>query len=303
MNKKRGLIVDNNFDMANFLEIVLGLAGLECETVYSPQAALDFLASNEPDLIFLDLNLKSSAQGSDLLYQIRSNPHFDHTRVIIITEQPSLTQPVHSLADLVLINPVENEQLSRLTSRLLMMEIKPYEFRDPLTGLYNLKFFNTRLELAVDRSRRRPDNIFAALAIELKEADEDKTVSESEWEQVLKTLVERWLARFRPTNVFGRLGRRQVLGLFEDLKHPMDVQVIIDRMMEELAHPVELDGRLVKLAGCTGAVVSQKSYARVENVLEGVMQALERARYAEGMRHIEVETVHRPAESWLVSRA
>jgi CheY-like chemotaxis protein len=68
MKTTRGLIVDNNCDMANFMEIVLGLAGVECETATSPEAALDYLATHAPDLIFLDHNLKSSAGGerSDL---------------------------------------------------------------------------------------------------------------------------------------------------------------------------------------------------------------------------------------------
>jgi DNA-binding response OmpR family regulator len=88
MNKRRGLIVDDDTDLANFLRIVLGLAGFECETAQSPKAALNYLATNEPDLIFLDLNLGADIQGSDLLYHIRSNPRFDNTRVIIITGYP-----------------------------------------------------------------------------------------------------------------------------------------------------------------------------------------------------------------------
>jgi CheY-like chemotaxis protein len=282
MNTTRGLIVDNNCDMANFMEIVLGLAGVECETAASPEAALDYLATHEPDLIFLDHNLKSSAEVSDLIYRIRSNPRFDKTRLVVITGHPALAQPVQSLADLVLVNPVESEQLTRLTSRFSMMEVKPYEFRDPRTGLYSLKFFNTRLELALARARRRPEFLFTVQAIELLAQDEGPALSEEEWDQAVGIVVGRWQAKFRPTNVFGRLGHRQVLGLFEDLKHSSDVQVILDRLTDELALPVELEKRTVTLSARTGAVLNPAAYASAQDILEGAVQALEDALRAHG---------------------
>jgi CheY-like chemotaxis protein len=282
MNTTRGLIVDNNCDMSNFMEIVLGLAGVECETAASIEAALNYLATNKPDLIFLDHNLKSSAEVSDLIYRIRSNPRFDETRLVVITGHPALAQPVQSLADLVLANPVESEHLTRLTARLMMMEIKPYEFRDPRTGLYSLKFFHTRLELALARARRRPEFLFSVQAIELLAGDEGQPLSDQEWEQAMGVVVGRWLAKFRPTNLFGRLGHRQVLGLFEDLKHPQDVQVIVDRLMDALALPVVLEKRSVTLSACTGAVLDSAGYANAQDILEGAVQALESARRAQG---------------------
>jgi CheY-like chemotaxis protein len=282
MKTTRGLIVDNNCDMANFMEIVLGLAGVECETAASPEAALDYLATHEPDLIFLDHNLKSSAEVSDLIYRIRSNPRFDKTRLVVITGHPALAQPVQSLADLVLVNPVESEQLTRLTSRFSMMEVKPYEFRDPRTGLYSLKFFNTRLELALARARRRPEFLFTVQAIELLAQDEGPALSEEEWDQAVGIVVGRWQAKFRPTNVFGRLGHRQVLGLFEDLKHSSDVQVILGRLTDELALPVELEKRTVTLSARTGAVLNPAAYASAQDILEGAVQSLEDALRAHG---------------------
>jgi CheY-like chemotaxis protein len=282
MKTTRGLIVDNNCDMSNFMEIVLGLAGVECETAASIEAALNYLATNKPDLIFLDHNLKSSAEVSDLIYRIRSNPRFDETRLVVITGHPALAQPVQSLADLVLANPVESEHLTRLTARLMMMEIKPYEFRDPRTGLYSLKFFHTRLELALARARRRPEFLFSVQAIELLAGDEGQPLSDQEWEQAMGVVVGRWLAKFRPTNLFGRLGHRQVLGLFEDLKHTHDARVIVDRLMDALALPVELENRSVTLSACTSAVLDPAAYASAQEILEGTVQALERTRQAQG---------------------
>ena len=295
MENIRGLIVDDDRDLAKFLKIVLGLAGFECETVHTSRAALNFLASHEPDLIFLDLKLGPDVQGSDLLYHIRSNPRFDSTRVIVITGYPAMTQGIQSLADLVLIKPVEVDQLSRLASRMLSMEVKPYEFRDPLTGLYSLKFFQNRLELAYDRSRRRPDFIFATLAVEMESAEpQEQPILESEWEQAMKAMAERFQAKFRPTDTFGRLGRKQMVGLFEELKLALDVQVIARRILEELETPVEVGERLVGLSACIGAVVNHPGYGCAQNILDGAVQALEAARNTQGMSCFVLEPVSRP---------
>ena len=295
MNKTRGLIVDDDRDLAKFLKIVLSLAGFECETAHTSRAALNFLASNEPDLIFLDLKLGPDVQGSDLLYHIRSNPRFDSTRVIVITGHPALAQGIQSLADLVLIKPVEVDQLSRLATRMLSMEVKPYEFRDPQTGLYSLKFFQNRLELAYDRSKRRPDFIFATLAVELEGPGQDEQpLSEGEWEQAMQVVAERCQAKFRPTDTFGRMGRRQMVGLFEELKLALDVQVIAGRLLEELELPVQVGERLVSLSACIGAVVNHPGYGCAQNLLDGAAQALEAARHTQGMRCFVLEPMQRP---------
>jgi diguanylate cyclase (GGDEF)-like protein len=295
MNNIRGLIVDDDRDLAKFLKIVLGLAGFECEIAHTSRTALNFLASNEPDLIFLDLKLGPDVQGGDLLYHIRSNPRFDSTRVIVITGHPAMTQGIQSLADLVLIKPVEVDQLSKLASRMLSMEVKPYEFRDPLTGLYSLKFFQNRLELAHDRSKRREDFIFAILAIELDgKIQEGEDLVESEWEYAMKVVAERCQAKFRPTDTFGRLGRRQVIGLFEELKQALDVHVIAKRLLETLELPVQVGDRQVNLSAHIGAVVSHPGYGCAQNLLDGAVQALEAARNTQGMRCFVLEPVQRP---------
>jgi diguanylate cyclase (GGDEF)-like protein len=295
MDKTRGLIIDDDRDLAKFLKIVLGLAGFECEIAHTVRAALNFLASNEPDLIFLDLKLGPDVQGSDLLYHIRSNPRFDSTRVIVITGHPALAMGIQSLADLVLIKPVEVDQLSKLASRMLSMEVKPYEFRDPLTGLYSLKFFQNRLELAYDRSKRREDFIFAILAVELEgSVSEGEDLAEGEWEQVMKEVAQRCQAKFRPTDTFGRLGHKQVIGLFEELKQALDVQVIAGRLLEMLERPVQVGDRLVDLSTQIGAVISHPGYGCAQNLLDGAIKALEAARHSKGMRCFVLEPVQRP---------
>jgi CheY-like chemotaxis protein len=112
------LIIEDDKDTAGFFKTVLELVGLESEIILSAKEALDRLAFSAPDLILLDIRLGIEISGEDILYQIRSNPRFDKTRVVVITAYPRMAEPITELADLILVKPVEINQLKNLMQRL-----------------------------------------------------------------------------------------------------------------------------------------------------------------------------------------
>ncbi len=118
------LIIEDDKDTAGFFKTVLSLVGLESEIILSAKEALDRLAFSAPDLILLDIRLGIEISGEDILFQIRSNPRFDKTRVVIITAYPRLAEPITDLADLILVKPVETEQLKNLMQRLRNMDFQ-----------------------------------------------------------------------------------------------------------------------------------------------------------------------------------
>ncbi len=66
-----------------------------------------------------------------------------------------MAQPVSDLADLVLLKPVEVEQLRTLAQRLDSFDVRPKHlaFRDPISELFTARVLrHTRLELAFARS-------------------------------------------------------------------------------------------------------------------------------------------------------
>src|SRR5512135_3619415 len=99
MNILQVLIIEDDRDTAGFFKTVLELVGFECEVIHSAKEALDHLAFNAPDLILLDIRLGIEISGEDILYQIRSNPRFDKTRVVVTTAYPWLAEPITNLAD------------------------------------------------------------------------------------------------------------------------------------------------------------------------------------------------------------
>jgi Amt family ammonium transporter len=185
-----------------------------------------------------------------------------------------MAEPVNNLADLVLIKPIEIDQLKSLVARLSKVEEKPYLFRDPVTNLYSFKFFLTRLEHAFERQKRRPDFLFATIVIvvdfDIQDGDQ---LQEDDREQLMKMVAERLVGSFRPTDTIARMDRERIIALFEDLKQAVDVEVIVQRLRQLLAIAVELNGRRLRLLPSIGAVLNEPRFSKPEELLEAAAKA------------------------------
>ena len=276
MDKIHALIIDDDRDTANLFSMVLTLVGFQCEVVYSAKTALAYLATNEPDIVLLDMRLGLEISGTDILYQIRSTPRFDKMRVIVITAYPHLAAPVHNLADLVMLKPVDVENLQALASRLTEVPPKSFAFRDPVTNLYNLNFFLTRLEHAFERMKRNPGLLFAVMVIEFDfTPPEREKVYYPDRENLLKIAAEQLTRKFRPTDTFGRMDGERIVALYEDLKQTADVQVIIQRLLKELPSEYMLHEQHAPVLRYIGAALNTGHYQNAEDILRSAMQALD----------------------------
>jgi GGDEF domain-containing protein len=177
-----------------------------------------------------------------------------------------------------MLKPVEVENLQTLASRLAELRPKSYMFRDPVTNLYSLKFFLTRLEHAFERMKRRPDFLFAVMVIELGvDLPGDESLDYKEREQLLKTGAEILFRGFRPTDTFGRMDGERIVALYEDLKQPADIDVITKRLQGDLTGQYELSGRRVDVVARTGAALNHPDYQQAEQILHAATRALESA--------------------------
>jgi diguanylate cyclase (GGDEF)-like protein len=274
----QALIIDDDRDTARFFGTVLGLVGFDVEIVLTAREALAQLASLAPDLILLDMRLGYELGGEDILFQIRSNPRLDKTRVIVITAYPAMADPVSNLADLVLIKPVEVEQLKQLAERLGNFDVSPRRapFRDPVTELFNREFFITRLELAFERAKRRPEFLFAITFFHLEvveSADENLTTEASI--HILRKIAQRFTANLRPTDTIAHLGGWKFAILNEDLKGLDDPAIINRRLREKLIEPVEFKESSFSLIGRLGVVAYQKEYQNPYQMLEEAEKLLD----------------------------
>jgi len=246
MNMLQVLIIEDDKDTAGFFKTVLELVGFECEIILSAKEALSTLSVCAPDLILLDIRLGVEISGEDILYQIRSNPRFDKTRVVITTAYPRLAEPITNLADLVLVKPIEIDQLKNLMQRLGSLDFKSkfQIYRDPVTELFNEEFFLTRLELAFERAKRRPDFHFGVIAIETHlEPQGDQAIAPDVTLALLREIAGRLKKFVRPTDAVARLAGWKFATLHEDLNEPEEIQFIVKRLSEKMTRPYEIEGK------------------------------------------------------------
>ncbi len=237
------LIIEDDKDTAGFFKTVLELVGFQCEIIFTAREALARLTVSVPDLILLDIRLGVEIGGEDILYQIRSNPRFDKTRVVVITAYPRLAEPITDLADLILLKPVEINQLKNLMQRLGDLDFKSkfQIFRDPVTELFNEEFFLTRLELAFQRANRRPEFHFAVVVLEFQMLPgTDEKINPDSIVGVLREIALRLKSFVRPTDAVARISGWKFATLHEDLKQLEDIQVITKRLSEKLSKSYEI---------------------------------------------------------------
>lgn len=280
MDKLKALIVDDDRDTATLFSTVLEIAGFECETVFSAKGAMISLSGNVPNLILLDLRLGLDVSGAHILYQLRANPRFDATRVIVITSYSAMAQPVANLADLVLLKPVDVDQLKTLAERIGAFDTQPKSalLRDPITELYNREYFTSRLELAFERAQRRSGFLFAVIVLQIELTDQgDSLPDPDDTVLVLQTAGRRLGESLRATDAVARFSAQKFAALHEELREGVDIRVIIPRLARNLSRPFPLGDNTCTLKAQFGAAVYTSTYRNANEILDQAEEALEAA--------------------------
>jgi diguanylate cyclase (GGDEF)-like protein len=149
------VVVDDDVDIARFVEVNLRLQGYEVVTAHDGQAALDLILQRQPALAILDW-MMPEIDGIELTKRLRGNPMTAPMPIILLTAKGQTAEKVVGLtagADDYLVKPFDTlELVARVRSTLRRNQ----EYREvsPLTGLPG----NTRIlrELA-DRARSGTD--------------------------------------------------------------------------------------------------------------------------------------------------
>jgi diguanylate cyclase (GGDEF)-like protein/PAS domain S-box-containing protein len=150
---------------------------------------------------------------------------------------------------------------------------------DSLTGLPNRALFMDRLEGALHRLQRRPDDLFGVLFLDL---DRFKLINDSlghlAGDHLLIGIAERLRACLRLGDTVARLGGDEFAVLLDDVDAPDDVEDIADRIQQALAVPFMLDGHEVFTAASLGIALGSPSYERAEDLLRDADTAMYQAK-------------------------
>lgn len=116
MSKPLALVVEDEKDISVIFAKALHAAGFETEVAHSGDVAIEWLSSNTPDMVVLDLHMPRVA-GTDVLQHIRSEPRLADVNVIIATAYPHMAESLHEAADWIFFKPVSFSQLRDLAAR------------------------------------------------------------------------------------------------------------------------------------------------------------------------------------------
>jgi len=165
-------------------------------------------------------------------------------------------------------------------------QLRRNAFWDALTGLANRALFMDRLGRAMERSKRRPDCVYAVLFLDL---DRFKLVNDSLGHIVGDRLLEQAARRLegcvRPGDTVARLGGDEFAILAEEIRDVGDAVQIADRIHRALNQPHRLDGHEVFATASIGITLGTRTYDHPEAVLRDADAAMYRAKARGKARH------------------
>jgi diguanylate cyclase (GGDEF)-like protein len=157
------LVVDDDADIARFVEVNLRSAGYDVSVASDGEEALEKAGALRPDLVLLDV-MMPRIDGFEVAQRLRRNPQTSNTSIIMLTAKALSTDKVLGLtagADDYIIKPFDPiELLARVKGTL--RRAKEMRNLSPLTGLPG----NIRIQEEIERMVRE-DRPFAVLYADL----------------------------------------------------------------------------------------------------------------------------------------
>ena len=157
------LVVDDDPDIARFVEVNLRSAGYDVSVASDGAEALEKAGTLRPDLVLLDV-MMPRIDGFEVAQRLRRNPQTSNTSIIMLTAKALSTDKVLGLtagADDYIIKPFDPiELLARVKGTL--RRAKEMRNLSPLTGLPG----NIRIQEEIERMVRE-DRPFAVLYADL----------------------------------------------------------------------------------------------------------------------------------------
>ena len=149
---------------------------------------------------------------------------------------------------------------------------------DPLTNLPNRELFEDRLGHAVALARRTR----ALSAVILLDLDHFKTINDTmghaAGDRVLQAVAERLAACTRECDTVARLGGDEFTVVLGAISDPQHCAAVAQRILDELAKPLVLDGRELSVTASIGISLFPADGQDPESLLENADTAMYRAK-------------------------
>lgn len=275
MEKPAALIIEDDRDIVALFRHVMDLAGYRTEIVLHGGVAVDYLSKSKPDIVLLDLGLPG-VSGVEILKMMHADERLKNVPVVVITAHSHLIETLPVKPQLVLIKPVNIEQLTNLVLRICPTEKSldslPW---DVLTGVYNRSFFVARLAYALERVKQLQQNKFAVLYLDLGNSNKINFLFGAEYnKRAIKETAALLKTILRPTDTIARISESVFAILIEEVyNHDTPILVALRVQNKVRKYLGKLENELQARAN-VGIVLCGDEYASVDDILHEVDQVL-----------------------------
>lgn len=149
---------------------------------------------------------------------------------------------------------------------------------DMLTGLPNRSLLHDRLKMAIAHAERTQ----TLLAICYVDLDGFKAVNDrwghSAGDELLQTLARRFLDIVHNQNTIARLGGDEFIVLLGDLKCPQDCEPLLEKILHEMARPVKIKDKTVKVSASIGVTLFPQDNSDPDMLLHHADEAMYQAK-------------------------
>ncbi len=275
LEKPFALIIEDDRDIVALFRHVLDLAGYRTEIVLHGKVAADLLSQSTPDIVLLDLGLPGMS-GGEILAMMRATERLKNVPVVIITAHAHLVEALPVAPQLVLIKPVNIEQMSNLIQRICPTE-EPMESLpwDVLTGVYNRSFFMARLAYALERAKQLHQDQFAVLYLDLGQSSKINYLFGADYnKRVLQDSATLLKTILRPTDTVARLGVGVFGVLIEDVNNHETPILVASRVQNRIRKYLAKAENELQVRANVGIVLCGEEYTSVDDILRDAEQAM-----------------------------
>ncbi len=281
MRRKTILVVDD--EVVNLDILAELLDRFDVIDVTSGEEALEVLAKEKIDLILLDI-LMPGMDGYEVCRTIKADKSLRHIPVIFITSKNDDLSIEHAYeigASDYITKPFRHRELVARVGNALRIQELQEELRllasiDPMTRLYNRRYFTTMADKILKLARREKN----PLSLAILDIDRFKRINDTyghlAGDRVITALSEKLMSRYRESDLLCRFGGEEFVILMPNTE--LDVAALLaERTRKEVEKlQVPYNGKTISMTVSIG--VSQVDLEN-EETLDPVLKRADDALY------------------------
>ena len=252
------LIVEDQPNDALILSEAISDLG-DIHVAHNGRTALEVARFRRPDLVLLDIQIPGM-NGFDICRAMKSDPKLCDAAILFVTSHTQSDNEIKALelGGVDFIQKPLNIPVARAHVRAhlnLRREAKRLAYYDALTGLPNRALLQDRVEQALQKARRNGEKV----ALLLLDLDNFKSINDSVGhsigDKLLQEVAKRVVDSSHSIDTVCRPGGDELLILLPDIRRLEAIGDYIERLLQDIAAPIQLDSGRYDLSASVGVSV------------------------------------------------